>query len=369
MDIDSFSRRIQETLSKKRMFRDLFTPWFILKNSIRLNYYTLFKKGFAPPVLHIDIKLTRSCNGNCYFCYSNVIKGNSKELTTNEWKSFIKSFGKEKKAFYITGGEPFLRKDTFKIIKTIKQQGSYCGVVTNGTLLSQKDLKKIIDLGIDNVVFSLHGTNETHNKILNINNAFEKVTKAISELNVLRKKRKKKKPYIMVNYVINPNVRKEARQLIRLCSKFGADEIRFAHPSFLYPDELKKHREISKKLYGSEIISSQYVTKKIGFVFRNRLINRKSRIKVSTYPNLSDNELSRWYSKPFKTKRKCLHIYTSCFINESGEVYPCHFYPLSMGNIKKEKFEDMWNGDNFVKFRKIVLKSLLPGCSRCCKLF
>ncbi len=369
MNIKTLFSRFKEILDKRRIFRDLFTPWFILKNSIILNYCILFKKNVAPPTLNIDMKITNKCNGNCYFCYSKNIKSSNKELTTNEWKSFIESFGKQKKAFYITGGEPFLRKDIFEIIKAIKKQGSYCGIVTNGTLLSYNDLKKIIDLEVDNIVFSLHGLAETHNKILKVNNAFEKVTGVISELSSLRKKNKRKKPYIMVNYVINCNVKKETRHLIKLCNKFGVDEIRFAHPSFLFSDELKEHKKVGRKLYGSEVPSSQYITKKVDFIFKNKYINNKLKIRVSTYPNLSNHEILSWYSNNFITKRKCFYIYSSCFINESGEVYPCHFYPFSFGNIKKDKLNDIWNNKKYIKFRKVINKSLLPGCSRCCKLF
>jgi len=369
MAVALFRERIQETINKRRMFRDLFTPWFILKNSIELTCCSLFNKGFAAPVLHVDIKVTGKCNGNCSFCYSKNIKNSGKELTTEDWKSFINSFGKKKKLFYITGGEPFLRKDIFKIIAAIKKQGSYCGIVTNGTLLPEKDLEKIIDLRVDNVVFSLHGLAETHNRILKIDNAFEKATKAISELNKLRKRSRRKTPYIMVNHVINASTKNEANELIKLCMKLGADEIRFAHPSFLYHGELKKHSVISRERCDLEIKSSQHSKKINDIIFMNDVLKRKLKIRVSTYPNLSDGEIKEWYSKSFKTKRKCLYIYTSCFISETGDVYPCHFYSFSMGNIKKEKFDAIWNNKRSVEFRKIIRKSLLPGCSRCCKLF
>jgi Fe-coproporphyrin III synthase len=370
MKLELLKKRAESTFSKRRMFKDLFTPWFILKNSLILNYYKLFKKGKAPLPIHIDIKLTNRCNGNCYFCYSKNTKKSKKELTTEEWKSFIRSFGNKKKAFYITGGEPFLRNDIFEIIKTIKKQGSYCGVVTNGTLISKKNIKKLLDLEIDNIVFSLHGLKENHNKILGISEAFENVTKAISELSSLRKKNKIKKPYIMMNYVINPNLINEGEKIINLCKKLGVDEIRFAHPSFLYPEELRNHNKISSMKFGFEICSNQFITNDINFKSKDIPTLRITKeIRINTYPNLDNKEISIWYKKPFKTRRDCFYLYTSCFINESGEVYPCHFYPISMGNIKKEKFENIWNGAKFIKLRRIISNSLLPGCSRCCKLF
>ncbi|MEK6916535.1 MAG: radical SAM protein [Nanoarchaeota archaeon] len=371
--------RVDLILNSRQMYKDLFSWQYLIKNSLVLNYHYHLKEGIAPPVMNIDIKVTKRCNANCYFCYTEITKGKAKELNLNQIKEFVNSFGKEKKAFFLTGGEPFLRLDIFEIIKAIKKQGSSCGIVTNGTLLTESGINQLLDSGLDNIVFSMHGISKTNDEIMELRKTVEKMTGSI---NLLNKKRKNKHPFILVNSVINPKTFKEFKQIVHITEKAGADAIRFSHPCFLYINEAIEHKEQSKKRFGEFIPTSQFITSKNPIYsgdnsnsaikieqltkFKKEI---KSKIDVLFYPTLNSIEEKRWYNTPFKTNRKCLYLYTSSFINELGEVNPCQFYPMSMGNILEHKFEDIWNSKKYQKFRKMVKESLLPGCSRCCKLF
>lgn len=363
------------------MYSDMVNWKYILSSSLNTNYHYYLKKGSAPPILNIDLKVTKRCNANCYFCYAEITKGKAEELNTSQIINFVNSFGKKRIAYFITGGEPFLRKDIFEIILAIKKQGSYCGIVTNGSLLNDEKIKKLLNSNIDNVVFSLHGLCESNDKILRLKKTYEKILNSINKLNQLRNN---KKPYIVINSVINPNTFREFKKLVEVTEDAGADAIRFVHPSFLYPNEAKKHIKESFNKFGYPVESTQYITKnpliynesnnemkvvkKIDTL--NQIKNKlNAKIKILFYPELSKRELPNWYGNPFKSSRKCLYIYTSIYINEIGDVHPCQYYSISMGNILKQKFEDVWNSKRYRKFRIIVQKSLLPGCARCCKLF
>ncbi|MFQ5626740.1 MAG: SPASM domain-containing protein [Methyloligellaceae bacterium] len=43
---------------------------------------------------------------------------------------------------------------------------------------------------------------------------------------------------------------------------------------------------------------------------------------------------------------------------------------MKVGNITENRLLDVWNGDMFIKFRKLLIGcgGLLPQCSRCCGL-
>jgi len=359
-------KKIKTVLNHRRMFSKLFSPLFIIKNAILLNYHFYLKKDSAPDVLNIDLKVTKRCNANCYFCYTDISHKKTQELSTKKIIKFINSFGNKKKAFFINGGEPFLRKDIFEIIKAVKKQGSYCGIVTNGTLLDKKKIKKLLDTDIDNIVFSLHAGND---KIMKIKDSYKKIVKA---LNLITEKRKQKKPYIMVNSVINPKTYEEFEKIINDCE--NADTIRFSHPSFLLKNEKKAHELISYEQFGKEIKTSQFI---LDNIYDNEKVKHlkkdikkiKTNTRIIFYPDLDNDEIDTWYSKRFSTKKRCMYLYTSCFVDEKGNVNPCQFYQENLGNITKKPFTHIWNSKKYKKFRKNIRDGILPGCSRCCKLF
>jgi MoaA/NifB/PqqE/SkfB family radical SAM enzyme len=377
MNVDLIRSRFNSLKNTRNMYPKLFTIGYILKNSLELNYYYYFKNGIAPEVMNIDLKVTKRCNANCYFCYAETVKGNANELTTKQILSFVNSFNKQKKAFFITGGEPFLRKDVFDIIKGIKNQGSFCGIVTNGTLITKDKLRQLIDTNIDNIVFSLHGLAESHNRVISSNLGFEKIISTISQLKKYKERKGKKTPYILINSVINRNTFKEFNELIRICNNAGADAVRFAHPSFIYVKEKNTHICLSKKIFGKEIRTCQYVSDDTFFSLNKKKIMQleegkkhlDSKIKIAFHPELSAKEIKEWYDLPFRTTRKCMYLYSSCFINERGDISPCQFYPFSFGNILEDNFDDIWNNARYRKFRQTICNSLLPACSRCIKLF
>ena len=66
-------------------------------------------------------------------------------------------------------------------------------------------------------------------------------------------------------------------------------------------------------------------------------------------------------SKNFKT---CLSPWTSVHVNVDGNVFPCMAF--SIGNVKKQKVEEIVFSENSENFKKEIKKcGTLPGCNRC----
>jgi len=82
------------------------------------------------------------------------------------------------KKICITGGEPFLRKDIVEICRYIHNKGMLATLSTNGFLLNKKKILEIKPY-VDNIRFSLHGTEEIHNQIVKNKKGFEKVIGSI----------------------------------------------------------------------------------------------------------------------------------------------------------------------------------------------
>jgi MoaA/NifB/PqqE/SkfB family radical SAM enzyme len=122
------------------------------------------------------------CNIRCRFCYywdalgaENPSTGHIKSLLGYAIKHGIIDID-------FSGGEPTMRKDFPELVAYAKELGfrQIC-VITNGLIMARKKyIKRLVESGLNEVLFSLHGHDAgMHDYLTQIPGSFEKIIKAI----------------------------------------------------------------------------------------------------------------------------------------------------------------------------------------------
>lgn len=122
--------------------------------------------------LVIVMLLTGHCNCRCIYCYESELDMeynqccNLKKVNKFIYKKMTENqIEKLRVIFY--GGEPLLNKKTITVVseELKKQYGERYkfSIVTNGTLLDERDVKKWIDLGLSKIKVTLDGNAKSHN--------------------------------------------------------------------------------------------------------------------------------------------------------------------------------------------------------------
>ena len=128
------------------------------------------------------------CNNRCVFCY-NEGKRHLQERTTEELKTDILSSRSRGRTYLeIIGGEPTIRRDLPELIKFARDIGFETVMfATNGRMFYYKDYaKKILDAGITDLVFSIHGhTPELHDSLTGSPGSFKQLVKGLENLKSL----------------------------------------------------------------------------------------------------------------------------------------------------------------------------------------
>ncbi len=104
----------------------------------------------------ISWNLTRACNLRCPHCYMEGGQKAENELTTQECLGLIdemKALGTE--MLILTGGEPLLRKDVYEIARHASNRGIWVVMGTNGVLVTDKVVEKMIECGVQGVAISI----------------------------------------------------------------------------------------------------------------------------------------------------------------------------------------------------------------------
>ncbi len=106
----------------------------------------------------VNFFITPSCTCRCVMCnFWGKDKAFISDLAFKEAIDILEGLG-----FYnhsLTGGEPLLHPLYFKFVKYLKHKGLYVNSPTNGTLLTEKNVRRLKESGIDSVSVSVDSLN------------------------------------------------------------------------------------------------------------------------------------------------------------------------------------------------------------------
>ncbi len=136
------------------------------------------------PLMSAQIEITNKCNLACVHCFNNSGNPYPDELTTKEILSLLdvlSSLGVHH--ITLTGGEPLLHPDLFKIVEHARKEPMSVDIFTNATLITEDTIKKFKKVGINRFNISIDSVDETiHDSFRGKKGALKKTLKAIQLL-------------------------------------------------------------------------------------------------------------------------------------------------------------------------------------------
>jgi MoaA/NifB/PqqE/SkfB family radical SAM enzyme len=129
----------------------------------------------------LTAEVTNHCNLKCPMCPSNNGSIREKGFMTFE---FLKKIVDDAPGIdYVqlyTWGEPFLNRDIFRMIEYIASKGIHAYTISNGTLLNDALIEKIVNSPLDRIAFSVDGTGEYYERVRGVK--YEKTERNLKAL-------------------------------------------------------------------------------------------------------------------------------------------------------------------------------------------
>ena len=368
LDLPSSLYVARTHLASYKVFRPYFRAGRVIPELARFPFSYLFGRGRSSSFpLIANYLITSRCNLNCGVCFNqdNPLPP-GRELRHEEVVELLKTLARRRCGLFLSGGEPLMREDIIEIVEEGKRLGLTVGMVTNGLLLDESRIGRLVRAGIDVLIFSFHGLGATHDRLVGEEGAFERAFD-----NLARVSRARSDSVLMVNYIVSPGAAEDASGFIRRAAELKIDLMRIENLNFVTPAECEAHRLEAERLFPGEEIELCVYRRELWPVWNSsipELLGEQHPLPVRGHPVLSDEEMRSWYTEPFRTHRRCYFIWHSFFLNPDGEIFPCQFMHYRLGNIRRDDLRDIWNSERFARFRRVLRQGLLPGCSRCCKL-
>jgi len=331
-----------------------------------------YKEGYAYPY-KLDFFVTNRCNLKCRFCQFPLLeqKNYKNELSKDMLFSLINEASKlDVKIIGILGGEPFLRKDVIlPLMSLIKNKGIDGSLVTNGTLLSTKQIKEIIKIKWDLIRFSLDSSSEKLHDFLRGGKSFNKVILNIKTFQKFKKELSKTIPAIEINTVICRKNIKDIPEIIKLASKLEINNILFL-PMIEFIDNIEylKIRDKDITLLLQQIKKAKKIAEKYNIITNLDTIEHDS---LFTKANHMEKIILSTDKEREKDFIPCYLPWYGLNISTEGIVTPCAAASgnpeLYCGNVHESNLETIWKNKAFVRLRKRMIRRKLPEvCSKCC---
>jgi len=291
---------------------------------------------------------TDYCNLSCKTCWRQKKNATSNQPSFNFLKKIIKE-AKEMNVETIDltgGGEPFIRKDILRLMELIKKFKMKGTITTNSTLIKKDDIDGIIEMGWDEINFSLDGSTAEINDYIRGKKVFEKV---LTTIKAFQENSNNPKPVSRLSFTITRTNLKDMPNYIKLAKKLNVRNINF---STLF--EWSSNKEFWLK--GSD-------KKEIDPTLKKSLSLAK-RLNVKT--NLeSIATFGLWEHEPPKF---CFAPWYMLFINASKEAMVCctlaSLYQNRLGKVKN--LEDIWYGKKMEAIRKRMKSRIFfKECKKC----
>ena len=303
-----------------------------------------------------------SCNCRCVMCDIWKANHDKREISVEMLAKNVHAFKTiGVREVVLSGGEALLHSNLWKFCSLLKQNRIRITLLSTGLLL-KKHASQIVE-NIDNVIVSLDGTQEIHDRIRNVPNAFVRISEGIRALRDINEKFSITGRCVIQrgNYFDFINIVKSARQIgLNQISFLAAD---VSSNAFNHPDGWSADNIGTVALTEAETLQFEKIVdtsfKELAYEYRTRFIaESKSKIKrLAQYYRAVNKKAD--YPRPI-----CNAPWVSAVIESDGTVLPCFFHK-PYGNLNDRNFLDIINSKDARDFRSNLDMTMNDICRKC----
>lgn len=292
-----------------------------------------------------DLALTYECNNDCPHCYNEADRLAMGLMSGDEWKQVIDKLGLVGIPHLIfTGGEATLHPDLLEIIQYADRAGPICGLNTNGRRMSHRAYAdELASAGLNHVQFTLGSHRaDVHDRMMNAR-CFEQTVRGIENAMASG-----------LHTITNTTL-----------MKMNADEIEDTI-DFLYSLGIRTFAVNGMIYSGGGFDTGQAIAEQSMPPILIRIRDKANSLGMrflwytpTQYCRLSPVELD------IGAKRCNAGEYSLC-VEPNGDVLPCQSYYVAAGNVLRDPWEKIWNGELFRSFRERELDPQANGLPEMC---
>jgi len=286
--------------------------------------------------LNVQLDLTYRCNERCVHCY--LDHDDHGEMTTSEITHLLDEMA-DAGVFILTisGGEIFLRRDFFEILEHARRLMFCVKLKTNAVLIREREAQRIKELGVESIQISIYSHRaEIHDAITLVPGSLKR------SLDGIRFLKSQGLKVIIANVLMAQNV-EDYPGVRALAAEMGV--------------ECTLDPTITPMMDGNRAPLDLGLDRSaLGRVFRDSSLVGDVEEFCSIPGAADENELEA---------TPCSAGHTACYVSPYGDVFPCVQFPLPTGNVRRERFADIWRSSRSMEEVRAIRLKDLTTCTGC----
>ena len=282
---------------------------------------------------YLQWHITHECNLHCRHCYQDdnrcVMPYAEMAAALDKYDEYIRAEGFEGQ-INLTGGEPLLHPDFYRIAADIRGRGMLLGILTNGTLIDDDAARAIAELKPLFVQVSLDGSIKVHDAIRGAG-SFDKALRGIDFLKAHGVK-------VLVSFTVMQGNYREFKKVAAVCAAHKVD-----------------------KLWWDRVVTddaTQYVT-----TTQFKEMSVSAAALAGRYPFISNSRALQWIPDD-SCGYECSAGKRLLIILANGDMMPCRRLPFVIGNIAEvSALKPMLESNEIMK--KLAAPAFPKGCAQC----
>jgi MoaA/NifB/PqqE/SkfB family radical SAM enzyme len=262
-------------------------------------------------------------------------------------------------------GEPMMVRSLPDMIRYLKDRSVYVLFNTNGTLLTQRAGRKLIDAGLDELRISLDAATPQTFALVRGRHLFARIVRNVRAFTSLQSELRSPTPRVSLWLTGLKETIAELPAFVRLARDIGVPEV-YLQRLVYFPEGQGLARPESA-LFGqvdpgeeARIREAQALAQSLGIAFN---------ASGATEPGTSLQQQQD--DQPWSL---CRRPWTLMYFTAHGKALPCCIAPFSMrgyasftlGDATQQSLREIWNGERYQAFRRALLSEQPPmACARC----
>jgi radical SAM protein with 4Fe4S-binding SPASM domain len=360
-------------VSKEQIVESLKNP--VIRRGIAnvlegIGYYGVQRPQTTAAPFLIVWNFTRQCNLRCKHCYENAgPRPAPDELTTEEAKQAIDGFADAGVvALSFSGGEPLIRKDFFEVAEYANERGFYVTVASNGTLITEEVAQKMKEKGVQYVEISLDGFEKIHDKFRGMLGAWKRAVEGIKDCIDVGLDTGVATTATHYNFKEIPKLAEFIEKDLHAKRFMVFNFIPVNRGKEIVNQDLtpKEREELLDFLYAKLIDESHKLD-----TFSTAPQYAVTSLKFAFGPVVATHFTNRAATEMLKGRTKSLTEFIGgcgagrlyCGMEPNGDIEPCVFIPIKVGNIREQSLIDVWRNSPILN--QIRSRDVFEGCGEC----
>lgn len=264
-------------------------------------------------------------------------------------------------------GEPMLVRNLARMVRYLKDRGTYVLFNTNGTLLNERNGRALIEARLDELRVSLDAANAKSFLAVGGKDYFGRILRNVRAFRDLQERKGAERPHVSLWLTGLKETIAELPAFVELAAQIGVREVYLQRLVFFASDAIGLARP-------DQALYEQMTREEKTYLDAATELARSYGITFSASGGASEPGMSLKREDSASPWTLCRRPWTVMYFTANGRALPCCIAPFSqrgyenytLGDATQQTLREIWNGAAYRSFRAALLSDKPPlSCANC----